>query len=428
MTASRQPPNTVAERSDWVAFVSLVICSAVAPLSQAMKEIAVGIAVLAWLINKAATRTAPPNTSATLPLCFRFLAGLLSMLNTVSVPTSLRGLFKIAKAIAIFTVTADVMRTKRRIMILMQAVTAGAAVIALDGFLQVIFGFDPVYRHPVGNAPGGIPRLTATFHHANDFALYAVSVLPVCLTVALGAKSRRSRWLSWGVVGALGGSLLLTFSRPAAVSVAASLTAFLMIRRAWRTLAACGIAASLGMAFLPDSIKTWVATQPSWFDALVQPLRKEIWQTALNMIASHPIIGVGVNTFTINYARYKLPTDTLQSAYAHNHYLQLTAETGLVGAAAFGWLLMGAVREWRRLLKSTDPWVTSVAIGLGCGALAFLAMGLLESALFSSRSRVFFWLWLGTLYGIRLGLGRASSAPVSPGRISGLDSQVRQAV
>ena len=122
-----------------------------------------------------------------------------------------------------------------------------------------------------------------------------------------------------------------------------------------------------------------------------------MWRTAVNMIRAHPVIGVGVNTFVLNYSHYKPADDYLHAVYAHNNVLQMAAELGLLGVAAFGFLLVQTYGVWQQLLRHDDPWVRVISTGLGCGIIGFLAAGLLESNLYSSHTNLGFWLWLSTL-------------------------------
>ena len=387
-----------------VAVGSLVITSLLAPASLAIQSIGIAVAVIAWGCARVFGRQAPIQTAATVPLLLWFLAGMISLVHSVALATSLRGLFKILKVIAVVLMTADLMRSKRRITALVAAAMIGAAIVSLDDLIQVLWGTDLLHHDPAGMGPGGIRRLSATFHHGNDFAVYAVTMLPVCLAAALGARTVKYRLWTGFVVGMLGLALALSLSRSGAVSISVSLLVFCILRKAWRTLAVLSLLAVVAAWNLPAPLRQWILSQPSWLEALVQPLRLEIWQAALKMIADHPWIGIGVNTFTLNYATYKIPSDTLQAAYAHNQYLHLTAELGVVGLAAFGFLLVRTFAAWRQVLHDPNSWTRTIAVGLGCGLLGVLTIGLFESALYSARTSFFFWLWFGVLHGMAASL------------------------
>lgn len=403
--------SRIGRAADQAAWWSLVACAALAPLGMALQETTAVCAILAWGVSRCASRTWPARLPASWPLLCWGLAAALSLLHSTDLATSLKGLQKIVKVVGVCLAAAETLRTRDRLLAVITAMMLGASVVAADGLAQVVTGRDLLYGRAVGLAPGGLPRLSATFGHPNDFGIYAVTILPMCVVMALPALTLRKRWWSWGVVGLLLAALSLTFSRPAVLAIAVSGTVLLLVRRAWKSLAAGVVAVGVGLLCLPAPIREWVAQQPSWLHAVAQPLRFEIWQTALQMIRAHPITGIGVNLFVRNYAQYRLPGDTLVSAYGHNHYLQMAAEIGLVGLATFGWLLVRTGRVWGGLLRHPEAWVRHASLGMGGGLIAFLAIGLLESALYSSRTNLFFWIWLGTLHGLARTAPERGAAP-----------------
>ncbi len=385
----------LAKRADTVAFISFTLCALLSPLGLALQETTLVCAIIAWLISSVLQRSFP-QTSLNGAAVLLLIAAALSLFNTTHLPTSLKGLQKILKVLACFFAAAAVLRSRHRLRWVLLAMMASATFVCLDGFVQLVLGIEPLTSRAPGFSPGGIPRLTATFDHPNNFAVYAVSVFPVCLSIALDDEDGRMRRWAWLLCGLLTLALVFTFSRPAMVAIPLAMVLFFILRRAWKTLGLSIAGGVLGILCLPSSIKAWMMSQPNLLHALTQPDRLEAWQTALRMITAHPWFGIGANMFVRSYTLYKSPLNLDPRAFtAHNHYLQLTAETGLAGLAAFCFLLFCFFSLWRRLARHPRAWVKSSALGLGCGIVAFLAIGLLESALQSSRSNLFFWLWLG---------------------------------
>ncbi len=391
-----------------VAVWSLVAGAAVSPLSHSLQDAAIVTATLGWLLA-AVSRRQPPRAEVLGPFLLWIGAAALSCLNSGDLHASLHGLRKLLKVALIVLVAAEVFTSSARRRALLLAMLAGATFIAADGLVQVWRGRDVLYGALPGGAPGGLPRVTGPYGHANDLALYVTTILPVAASTALGVVGPRAAWWGRGLLAGLGTVLLLTFSRSGALAVTVSGAAFCVLRRAWKTLAVCAAGGLAGWLALPAPIREWAASHPSWLAALAQPLRFEIWDVTWRMIAAHPWIGVGVNTFLKAFPSYQVPGDPLAPAYAHNQYLHLTAELGLVGLAAFVWLLVRTAQIWRQIHREAPPADRLLATGLGCGLLAFLTMGLLESVLYSSRTYYFFWIWLGLLAGLRR-TGSASHA------------------
>jgi len=119
--------------------------------------------------------------------------------------------------------------------------------------------------------------------------------------------------------------------------------------------------------------------------------RRLMISIGLEMVVENPVLGVGADNFGFEANRYraKVATEnpenpTLSQAEmfiperAHNEYLQIAAELGLVGATIFAWLLIGiALLGFRGLIryKATSLHGLAAIIGLGL----FLASSLVTS-------------------------------------------------
>lgn len=73
-------------------------------------------------------------------------------------------------------------------------------------------------------------------------------------------------------------------------------------------------------------------------------VRFEYWRAALGMIREHPLDGVGLGGFSEYYSRFKTPLGT-ETREAHNDYLHLWTELGVLGPLAY-------LALWAMLLKS----------------------------------------------------------------------------
>jgi O-antigen ligase len=129
-------------------------------------------------------------------------------------------------------------------------------------------------------------------------------------------------------------------------------------------------------------------------DALAE--RGDIWSAALDIYAQHPVIGTGINNFSVAYAR--LPS-TLSDAsqrrlldweagaatipfHAHNAYLNLLAEQGIVGLAAFLVFALGALAVLYRGSRASDALTRAVCLGAGAGWMTWAVRNLVDVALY----------------------------------------------
>jgi O-antigen ligase len=88
------------------------------------------------------------------------------------------------------------------------------------------------------------------------------------------------------------------------------------------------------------------------------------WQAALAMARDNVWLGVGFGNYEPAYADYGLINWPAPLGHAHNYYLNLLAETGIIGLAAY--LLLWTAVFWQtiRLLKRLDWPQRGIALGL----------------------------------------------------------------
>jgi len=103
--------------------------------------------------------------------------------------------------------------------------------------------------------------------------------------------------------------------------------------------------------------------------------RYKNWVQAVNIIQNHPLGGVGLG----NYARTVDPTESTRSSiYAHNLFLDIAAETGILNAIVFLLLITFAV--WRNVKNNN-----MIGSGLAAGLVAFLVHSLFDTAIYSPQ-------------------------------------------
>jgi O-antigen ligase len=326
------------------------------------------------------------------------------MVNSVSLAASARGLLKIFKVFAVFLLASEEIQTEAQLRYVLFALLLGGAIASADGLLQWVIGIDPIYRRPMEGQLEGLRRVAGPYHHPNDFGLFLTFVLPLSLAIARVGRAWRLRGLAWITSLLVAVSLVLTLSRGAALGFVVAFLVMVLVWKAWRWLAGFVLVGIVVLALLPLSVKSWVLAQPTVWQVVLesetpQGSRPAIWRVARHMISSHPWVGVGVNTFVLNYERYRRPEDQfLNSPYAHNHYLQMLAEIGIVGFAIFVALLGIGCRRALQAYRAASDSVRGIALGLGLGLLAFLINGLTESALYYPRLATVFWLGFGMLF------------------------------
>jgi O-antigen ligase len=123
--------------------------------------------------------------------------------------------------------------------------------------------------------------------------------------------------------------------------------------------------------------------------------RPVLWETALRIAADHPLVGIGPDNFRHTYGRYLGLAAWDTRVHANNTYLEVLAGTGLLGLAAFGWLVVAAARSAVAVMR-LKPDTTHCAAFAAC--LAIAAHGVVDSFLTFTSTYVVFAIAAGLLY------------------------------
>ena len=237
-------------------------------------------------------------------------------------------------------------------------------------------------------------RAYGTFEQPNPYAGYLGLTLPLALGVTIGAirdaHLRRRRGVALLrpyalliVVVALGAALGMSWSRGAWLGCGAALAvmALALPRQArWGLLLIVLLVGGGGGLYaaglIPESILARLTSfvQDARFEdvrgvgindanyAVVERLAH--WQAALEMWRYNFLNGVGLGCYEPAYSRFALINWPIALGHAHNFYLNIAAETGLFGLAAY-LFLWGAVfwQTWRATHRA-EGLLRGVAIGL----------------------------------------------------------------
>ena len=241
----------------------------------------------------------------------------------------------------------------------------------------------------------------------NHFAGWMLMGLPLALGLALGLaeqglRSRRDDpravilWLSSPQGGRLQMTLLATLLMSASllmaksrsglagliiVAVIISIAAGRRFQSAKAGVIAFGLlAAAFGIVFAlaGADVAARITGQSDAVD-----LRRSIWIDSATVITEFPLAGTGVNTFGTVMSAYQTTQKDQHFQEAHNDYLQIAVEGGILVAvpAAIAFVLL--VRAVRRRLAAgqDDPMTHWIRVGAATGLIAIALQALVEFSL-----------------------------------------------
>jgi hypothetical protein len=226
----------------------------------------------------------------------------------------------------------------------------------------------------------------------------------------------------WMVTGILLAALVASFSRGAWLGAAIGVLGMLLAmggRSARVGLAVAGLALLLllgGTQFLPAPIATrlesitsavqlfdpsTVAVTPANF-AVVERMA-QLW-AGWKMFLAHPLLGVGPGNYTAAYQEFTAGPWFASRGHAHNYYLQIAAEAGVLGLVAYLILLGSIVRAlYQGRRHTSDSMRRAILIGI-CGIIAATA----GHGLFEHVYVLHMTIQAATIWGLGVALVRSS--------------------
>ncbi|MFC1849120.1 O-antigen ligase family protein [candidate division CSSED10-310 bacterium] len=116
------------------------------------------------------------------------------------------------------------------------------------------------------------------------------------------------------------------------------------------------------------------------FDHMAQHYfaRQDFWVDTLHIFIHYPIAGTGMNTFDRVYPRHRLAYDNVDPVHAHNDYLELLSEGGLIGLILLVSLIFIISRQVKRNLDEIPDIYLSLFTGSLAGLVTIALHGLTD--------------------------------------------------
>lgn len=100
--------------------------------------------------------------------------------------------------------------------------------------------------------------------------------------------------------------------------------------------------------------------------------RRDLWETTLKMVKDHPFLGSGFGAYQFVYPHYDQSSGILRVEQAHNDYLQLLADTGVVGGLVMLAFVILLFARGFATLQTRDAVQRAISLGAlaGCFGIA----------------------------------------------------------
>lgn len=312
-------------------------------------------------------------------LCYLVVASASAVfLNSLTVDAQ-RELMRLASYVCFYYVILDWSQTEDNTRTLLKALMASTIAIAIFGLWQALTGgysalYDVLYpvQEEILQIPAWEGRITSFLEHYNGLAGYINLVMPFCLAFATSASDPVLRTLSRWCLALAGVALLLTQSRGGLIAFASILFINACLSARDRKTRIRGVAIVLVVCLIAAAAAGIFFQRLGEIDDFTAVSRLAIWGGAFTVFAHSPVFGTGFgNLRGLMGGLLNLPDGW--TGDAHNLYLELLAETGLIGFLVFGILTVLALRTALRQLRVTQndfDRVTALAVFVAiCGVL-----------------------------------------------------------
>jgi len=348
------------------------------------------------------------------------------LVNTLSLdPNSTRlVLVQLSSLLVYFAGTLVFVDSPHRLHVLVRTIMVFGFLLAILGLSQSFTSPTKVYWFRELNQSTAFGPFINRHHFAGYMEL--TIALPLGLLFA-GAVDKEKRIIYLFVAGLMGVALVMTASRGGIVSLVAEIFFLMIVTAIWRkpserrrkrgyrfkhVLGRLGMTGALlvglflGVVLLGgefsinrliDSVNTNDPTTG----------RSHFWSVTLDIIKAHPYVGTGLGAYGVIYTRYDTRNGLYRLEQAHNDYLQVLSDAGIIGAVlAFSFVVL---LFWKAIVRarSRDDFRRGVALAALSGCFAVLVHSFFDFTLHTTSNALLF-LVLAALATLN---GRVEDAP-----------------
>ncbi len=364
-----------------------------------------GALVLIWLCRLLIGQEKLEASWMQLPLAVFLLCGVLSFYWAADTVIAAKIAFIFVMGAAVYMVVSHTVRSAEEVRAIIWTIAIATGLIgsyAVAAEVGIIGGVSEIQIYDSGES---YSRVEGLFTHPNQLGGFLALTIPLLTALTVSERSSWMRALGYLLIAVSVAGLALTYSRGAWVGTGLGLLILLPVLRrgAWLVPGVALVGAVASSSAILERLQS-IASFNS--DSAVTG-RFEFWSVALKLVAENPLSGIGLGNWYTVYGTLpiqnlpRLPYSLEVPAQAHNLFLNLAVEIGLVGAGAFilmlGFAFYGAVKIISASTGRTQIWTTGICAGLA----AMVAQNLIDVTIYQGFMVLVLFTYLGLLETMR---------------------------
>ena len=321
-----------------------------------------------WLLAQRSEESVPSPTAPLIPpVAALFACALLSVAVSAHPLDSLFEVVRFGTLIVIVSVLGRLVTSGRALRLVLLA-AIGSSIVPILIAARQITGQGGVFT------ASGLDRVRGTFLHSNPFATYLFLMITLIVSIYPHVE-RRWRLALVPLALACGGCLIATYSRGAWVATVVALVVIGIAqdRRILWLLGGLIVVVALAVPSVGVRLSDLSETQKETGapgNSLIW--RFEYWREVL-ALQDNPVIGIGFKEVELSLTGAKAP---------HNDPIRIFVETGIVGFAAYVWLLITLGAHARSTLRRAPPGLPrGLAVAFAASFCGLLLLSLIANVI-----------------------------------------------
>lgn len=318
---------------------------------------------------------------------------LFASLNSFAVANSMT-IFLVYLAFMLFYfVVINTVKTKKQLFDALTLFAISGGLVCLYGIAQYVFGWDTASAWMDEEMFTDIKmRVYSTLENPNVLGEYILLVLPVCVGLIWQRPKKLSKLVYVALAGIIFATLILTFSRGCwiGVMITAGIFVTFVCGKLWGLAL---IALPFIPMVIPESIINRFASVGNMEDSSTS-YRVYIWFGTFAMLKDFWASGIGPGTqaFQSVYPFYSY--SGIVAPHAHNMFLQVFVETGIVGIVTFLIILFMFLKKMiggYQLTGKKGSKLGAMIVAIAAGVVGFAVQGMFDNCFYNYRVFLIFW-------------------------------------